>query len=179
MNICRVFLTGEPGCGKTTAVRRTCDTLKSRGVKIGGMVSAEIREKGTRVGFSLEDLATGQTGILAHVDQNEGPQVGKYRVNLADIERLGVTAIKRAIHESDVIVVDELGPMELKSMPFILAVEMALATPKHFIGTIHRRATHYLVSAIKTNPAYEILEFTEHNRDELPNQVIRRVQGLK
>lgn len=139
------------------------------------MISGEIREKGVRVGFTLEDLATHETGILAHIFQREGPRIGKYRVNLADILRIGVSAIKRAIAEADVIIVDELGPMELNSMPFVLTVEMALATPKHFLGTIHKRASHYLVAAIKSNQAYQVLEVTAENRNEMPKAVVEKI----
>ncbi len=140
-------------------------------------MSREIRESGIRVGFSLEDLATHETGTLAHVNQKEGPRVGKYRVNLADIQRIAVSAVKRSITESDVIIVDELGPMELNSMPFILIVEMALATPKHLVGTIHKGASHYLVAAIKSNKAYEILEVTLENRDNLPKTLVERIEA--
>jgi nucleoside-triphosphatase len=175
MNPYRVFLTGEPGCGKTIAVKRTCEILTARNRKLGGMISGEIRQRGVRVGFSLEDIATHETGTLAHVEQKQGPRVGKYRVNLTDVDRIGVTAIKHAIAEADVIVIDELGPMELNSMPFILAVEMALATPKHFVGTIHKHATHYLVVAIKSNQAYQILEVTPKNRDEIPKTVAEKM----
>ncbi len=174
---CRVLLTGEPGCGKTTAIKKICEMLTARGRKVGGIVSGEIRDRGVRAGFSLEDLSTHETGILAHVSQRDGPPVGKYRVNLADIQRIAVTAIKRAIAEADVIIVDELGPMELNSMPFILAVEMALATQKHLVVTIHKRASHYLIAAIKSNPAYQILEVTLNNRNELPKTVTERIES--
>lgn len=173
----RIFLTGEPGCGKTTAINKIHQLLTAEGRKVGGVVSGELREKGVRVGFSLEDLSTHETGTLAHIAQKDGPTVGKYRVNLADIQRIAVTAIKHAILEANVIMVDELGPMELNSIPFILAVEMALATPKHFVGTIHKRASHYLVGAIKSNPAYQILEVTKNNRNELPETVTERIES--
>lgn len=158
-------------------VRKACEMLGSRGSKPGGMTSGEIRDGGVRIGFKLEDLLTHETGTLAHVNQKEGPRVGKYRVNLTDIQRIGVTAIRRAISEADVIIVDEIGPMELNSMPFILAVEMALGSPKHFIGTIHKRASHYLVAAIKSNPAYQILEVTRENRDGIPTMIVERLSS--
>lgn len=132
------------------------------------MVSREIRQRGVRVGFSLEDVLTHESGILAHVDQKDGPRIGKYRVNLNDIERVGATAIIRAAQDSDLVIVDEIGPMELHSMPFIHAVRIALASPKHFVGTIHKRATHSLVTEIKSNSAYGIIEVTQENRTRLP-----------
>ena len=120
-------MTGEPGCGKTTVIRKISEILTVKGMKPGGVISGEIRRSGLRIGFSLEDLMTQERGILAHVDQKEGPRVGKYRVNLPDIQRVGVSAIRRAMTDADVIIVDELGPMELYSIAFISAIEMARA----------------------------------------------------
>lgn len=126
------------------------------------------------MGFSLEDLLTHETGILAHVNLTDGPRVGKYRVNLSDIERVGVTAIRRAIAEADMVIVDELGPMELHSAPFIAAVEMALQSPKHFVATIHKRTSHPLVTAIKTNANYQVIEVTVDNREQMPSKIVEQ-----
>lgn len=140
-------------------------------------MTTEIRDNGVRVGFSIEDLVTRKTGTLAHVGQSEGPRVGKYHVNLSDIQRVAVDGIRCATSESDVIVVDELGPMELKSDPFVQEVRTALATPKHFIGTIHKYASHSFIVGIKSNPNYEILEVTLENRNEIPRSVVEKVQS--
>jgi nucleoside-triphosphatase len=175
MNPARLFLTGEPGCGKTTVVRKVSDIIASRGIKPGGMISGEIRRKSVRIGFSLEDLITHETGILAHVELKHGPHVGKYRVNLTDIQRVGVASIQRALDEADVVIVDELGPMELHSTPLIQVMEMALASPKHLLGTIHKRASHDLVTTIKSNSAYRVTEVTKDNRSELPTEIAEQL----
>ena len=173
----RVFLTGNPGCGKTTVIQRVCDTLQSKGTKPGGVISKEIRRDGARIGFTLEDIMTHEAGILAHCEGTDGPRVGRYQVNLQDLQRVGAAAIRRAMAEADVIVVDELGPMELHSTPFILAVERALESPKHFIGTIHKRATHQLVTGIRSNPAHQIIEVTLDNREQMPNRIVEQLIG--
>ncbi|HYB67073.1 MAG TPA: NTPase [Candidatus Acidoferrales bacterium] len=171
----RLFLTGEPGSGKTTVVRKTTELLVQRGVGVGGMLTGEIREGGIRVGFSLEDLVTHEKGTLASVGSQEGPRVGKYRVSLYDIERIGVSAIERAVRDSEVVVADELGPMELFSTPFIQAVEKGLASQKHFLGTIHKRASHPLTSSIRSNSKFIILEITPENRDRMPTEIAQRI----
>ncbi len=173
----RVFLTGNPGCGKTTVIRRVCDILVNNGTKPGGMVSEEIRKGGVRVGFSLEDLMTHETGVLARVDERDGPRVGKYHVNLQDLQHVGAVAIRRAMVEADVVIVDELGPMELHSIPFILAVERALECPKRFVGTIHKRATHQLVTAIRSNPTHHMSEVTLDNREQMSNRIVEQLTG--
>ena len=168
----RLFLTGEPGCGKTTVIKKIFETLNNQGMKTGGIVSGEIRSGAVREGFSLEDLLTHETGTLAHVNLKEGPRVGKYRVNLFDLEHVGAGAIQRAVAEADTVIIDELGPMELHCAPFIAAVEIALRSPKHLIATIHKRATHPIVTAIKSNPNYQVIEVTVNNREQMPSNIV-------
>jgi nucleoside-triphosphatase len=175
----RVFLTGDPGCGKTTVMKRTARLLALRGLKIGGMMSNEIRERGTRVGFSVEDLITHERGTLADLGGSGGPRLGKYSVNIRDLERIGVGAIQRAIQEAGLIMIDELGPMELHSSQFIESVKAALSSQKHLLGTIHKRASHPLVVEVKSNPAYTLVEVTVTNREELPERIAERIIGTK
>jgi nucleoside-triphosphatase len=134
----RVILTGQPGCGKTTLCKKIVKELKVKGLKIGGMISSEIREAGVRKGFKIVDLATGEEGILAHIDQKEGPKVGKYRVCLDDLERIGVKAIESALEEADVIVVDEIAKMENSSPKFRETIQRVLRSKKPILLCVHR-----------------------------------------
>jgi len=177
MSKLHVFLTGEPGCGKTTVVRKVCELLAKRGRKIGGVVSGELRVDGVRVGFRLEDLLTHEEGVLAHINQGDGPRVGKYKVNLPDLERVGVAAIQRAVTEADIVVVDEMGPMELHSEPFIHEMQKALDTSTPLVCTIHKRASHPVVSSIRSNFAQDVIEVTPSNRDRLPQTLVDRLTG--
>lgn len=85
-----IFLTGPPRIGKTTVVLKVVSELRDVGLKVGGMISQEIREGGIRVGFKIVNLKTGLEGILARIDQKSGPSVGKYRVCLDDLENVWV-----------------------------------------------------------------------------------------
>jgi len=138
------------------------------------MISSEIRESGERIGFELEDISTRKVGILAHLKErsNGAPTVGKYHVNLTDIERIGATAIRNALIEADVVIVDEIGPMELKSEPFILAVEAAMISKKNLIGTVHKSSSHPLISLIKASANCRIIEVNLHNRDRIAFEII-------
>jgi nucleoside-triphosphatase len=170
-----ILITGQPSIGKTTILLRTVDALKIKGYKIGGMISREIREGGTRVGFEIVDLETGQRGWLAHVNQPAGPKISKYRVNLTDLDTIGASSILNAVADADVIVVDEIGPMELFSPTFKDAVSRAIESEKPVLGTIHYRARDSLITAIKVREDAEILEVTRENREHLHNLIIDRV----
>jgi nucleoside-triphosphatase len=176
MSVNRLFLTGDPGSGKTTVIRKVCDSLSAQDRKVGGMVSLEIREGGVRVGFQVEDIATHNVCVLAHVNRTSGPKIGRYRVNLSDLSRVGAAAIASAIDKADIIVVDEIGPMELCSSSFIEAVRRALESRKDVLGTIHKHASDPLVRSIKSNPEYQIIEINHANRDGLPQTLVERLR---
>ena len=170
-----IFLTGEPGSGKTAVVRRVAELLTAREYKVGGMMSNEIRGRETRSGFRIEDFMTHEQGILAEAGPRDGPHVGKYTVNMHDLEAIGCGAIRRAIEVADIILVDELGPMELNSSRFIESVETALSSRKHVLGTIHQRTKHPFVMSVKSNPQNTILKVTVDNRQELPHQILEKI----
>ncbi len=163
----RIGITGKPRIGKSTIIKNVIQQLKADGVTVGGMLTSDIHERGRRVGFSIEDIGTtGRTGILAHVQLHErGPTVGKYTVNLIDLDAIGAHSITTALAQAELIIIDEIGPMELKSKKFIDAVENALDSDKQLIVSVHQRSVHELVRRIKHT--FEILEVTEENRDEL------------
>jgi len=170
----RVFLTGVPGVGKSTVVRKVAEMIQQSGVKVGGMTSGDLRSGAARVGFEIRDLLTGETGVLAHVNQPTGPGIGRYRVRSEDLDRIGAEAILSAIKDADLIVVDEVGPMELISRRFKDAVQAALTSGKPLLGTVHRNAQDPLVRVIKSSPSIEVVEVTLENRDSLANGLVER-----
>jgi nucleoside-triphosphatase len=141
--------------------------LKKREYKVGGMICREVREAGVRVGFEIMDLSTGQRGWLAHVNQPDGPRIGKYRVNLTDLNVMGVGGILGALKSSDILAIDEVGPMELSSEAFSNALVKVVESGKPMLGTIHYGLRHSLVNSIKEREDVEILEVTYKNRESL------------
>jgi len=169
-----VFLTGIPSVGKSTAARKVAERIQQEGVRVGGMTSGDLRLGSARVGFEIRNLMTGETGVLAHVDQPVGPRIGKYRVKTEDLDRVGAEAIFSAVSDADLIVIDEVGPMELTSRRFKDAVQAALACGKPLLGTVHRNAQDPLVRTIKSSPGIQVIEVTHENRDSLPDVLVER-----
>ncbi len=170
-----IFLTGPPRIGKTTIVLRVIEELKFKGAKIGGMISQEILEGKIRVGFKIIDLETNREGLLAHVKQRNGPRVGKYRVCLKDLNEIGAKAILRACKRANLIVIDEIGPMELYSKEFKGAVLEALNSDKIVLGTIHYRARTAFIDSIKKREDINLIEVTYSNRNKLPEIIVREI----
>jgi len=174
------FITGRPSIGKTTVLLNATNELKNKGYTVGGMVSREIREKGLRVGFEIMDFATGQKGWLAHVNQPTGPQVSKYRVNLHDLDEIGVNAIRNALRQAELVVVDEVGPMELFSSAFKQVITDAVDSQKPVLGVIHHNARDPLIDSFKKRNDTELIEVTLENRQQLHNILIQKaIQFLR
>lgn len=168
-------MTGRPGIGKTTIITNVIDKLGKGGYLIGGMVTREVREKGSRIGFEIVDVSTGQKGWLAQISQSVGPQVGKYRVNLNDLDQVGVRAIQDALATADLIIVDEIGPMELFSPRFRQTVQDVLDSDKTTLGVVHYKARAPLIDSIKKRSDAEVIEVNERNRESLHNVIIDRM----
>ena len=169
-----LVLTGAPGVGKTTVLIKTVAALKAKGFSVGGMVSREVREGDVRVGFEILDLTNSKHGWLAHVNQKVGPQVGKYHVNLTDLENIGAKAIIDAIEKCDAIAIDEVGPMELFSLKFKHAVEKALASQKLVLAVVHAKARDPLLTEIRERGDLEVFTVTLANRNVLPEALTNK-----
>ena len=164
-----------PGCGKTTVLSKTVEALKGHGVSVGGMISREARDACAREGFEVIDLSSGKHGWLAHVHQKTGPQVGKYRVNLSDLEKIGVKAVTEATQKYDVVVIDEFPDPWSFFAKFKQAVEAALESSKVVLAVVHAKAKDTLISKTKGLPEAELFMVTVDNRDGLPQMLARRV----
>ena len=175
MTMTRVLLlTGAPGVGKTTVLTKTVDALKAKGISVGGMISREVREGGVRVGFEILDLTSGKHGWLAQVNGQSGPQVGKYHVNLGDLDNIGTAAITQALEKCSAIAIDEIGPMELYSQKFKQAVTQALESKKLVLAVVHGKAKDPLVTQVKRRVDAEIFNVTFANREKLPERLIQK-----
>ncbi len=149
------LLTGRPGTGKTSLVRQAVAELKG---KAGGFYTEEIRVQGTRLGFKLITL-DGQEAVLAHVDFQSRYRVGKYGVDVDALERVGVPALAEAIRQRDVIVIDEIGKMELFSNRFREVVLEAIQSGKRVLGTIMLKPDPW-ADDIKRQPQVKLVEVT-------------------
>jgi nucleoside-triphosphatase len=171
-----LLITGTPGVGKTTLALRVVEVIRSKGYGVGGIITQEIKEDNSRVGFELLDLDTGSRGILARVGLR-GPRVGKYGVDLKNLEQIGVASILNAIRRRDVdiIVVDEIGPMELSCPQFAVALKEIIRTCKPFLGTIQFKLKHKIFDILGSNEMPQIMELTYRDRDSLIKAILDTV----
>jgi nucleoside-triphosphatase len=172
----RILLYARPGAGKSTVARRLTDRLREDGIPVTGFITEEIRERGRRLGFSVERLG-GERGVLAHVDLPGPPRVGRYGVDLAAFERVAIPALEEA-SEDEVAIVDELGKMELASDAFREALAGLLDRPVPVVATV-QSASHAFTDVLKRRRDVETMRVTTANRDELPELLAARLRSAR
>jgi nucleoside-triphosphatase len=164
----KILLTGRPGCGKTTLVKRVVDGLT---LQAGGFYTEEVRHRGERVGFKMITLSGGEA-LLAHVDFKTPQRVGKYGLDLFALETVGIAALREAMRARQLVVLDEIGPMELRSAIFRDVVNEALDSPEAsgMLATITARSFPF-TEAIKKRADVNLIEVRADNREQLVSEL--------
>ena len=170
----KILLEGRPGSGKTTVAVRLVDVLRERGVAVTGFVTHELRERGRRVGFEVETFS-GRRATLAHTSFSGPPRVGKYGVDVDAFETVALAALEQP-PRGGLVVIDELGKMELASEPFRSAVSKIFETDASIVATVHVFA-HPLTDGLKHRADVERIRVTHASRDDLPLQVAERLSA--
>ncbi len=156
------LLTGPPGSGKTSLIKQAVARLE---IKAGGFYTEEIKSQGVRQGFRLVTL-DGQTAVLSHRDFKGPHRVGKYGVDVESLDKVGVAAIERAAKECPLVVIDEIGKMELLSASFREAVANIVNSGQRLLATIMLNPNPY-ADAIKAQPQVELVTLTRANHRQV------------
>lgn len=166
-----ILITGVPGIGKTTLIRKLAEELKD--FHPAGFYTAEIREWGIRKGFELVSL-NGKRGLLSHVDIKSPFIVGKYRVDVQGFEDfLGATL--SLFSSTRLVVIDEIGKMECLSAIFKNRIREILDSEKILIATIALRGTGF-IEEIKKRDDVRLFEITQSNRNSLLWEILEETK---
>jgi len=163
-----ILLTGRPGIGKTTVIRRVAELLASR--VIAGFYTDEIRVGGQRQGFRVTAFS-GASDVLTHTTTHSPHRVGRYGVDMDAFERIALPELARP---AEVFLIDEIGKMECFSSRFVQAVRDLLDGPMPVVATVALSGSGFIAD-VKRRPDAEFWEVNAENRDGLPGQLAERV----
>jgi nucleoside-triphosphatase len=163
-----LFVTGLPGTGKTTLIRKVLERFP-RGVAASGFFTAEIRESGDRVGFTINTL-DGRSGLLAHVRTGGNARVGRYGVDVPGFEGLVLPLLEAG--RAGLYVIDEIGKMECFSRAFCDSVRALLDSDAPVLATVALKGGGF-IAEVKARSDVALFEVTVRNRETLPDEINR------
>jgi nucleoside-triphosphatase len=162
-----LLLTGVPGAGKTTVIRKLAGMLS--GWRLAGFYTEEIRIRGTRLGFRIQTFDR-EERVMAHIDFPGPERVGRYGVDVAAIDALAESAL--AYDDIiDAYLVDEIGKMECLSQKFTAAMGALLDSGKPIVATVALQGGGF-IAHVKAHPGTQLWEVTRENRDDLPRRAM-------
>ncbi|MFW5904062.1 MAG: nucleoside-triphosphatase [Candidatus Saliniplasma sp.] len=163
-----IFVTGPSGSGKSTLVHEIIEEME---LEVEGIRTPDIREGRRRVGFKIVDVSTSEEGILAHVDQTKGPKLGKYRVCMEDLNKFAESCLTNVSSDIDMVVIDEIGTMELYSKKFEDAVKELLGSDVPVLAVLHR-------NYVSEYGRYGTVHDLEDDFDKVKNEIKQKLNDM-
>jgi nucleoside-triphosphatase len=165
----KLLITGRPGIGKTTLIRKVSAGLPASS-GVAGFYTEEMRQGGRRVGFRLVSLAGGDR-VLSHVDIR-GPRVGRYGVDIPGFEAF---LAGLSLESAPLVTVDEIGRMECLSARFRELIAVLLRSDCAVLASIALRGTPFIES-LKRLSGVELIRIDEQTRDALEGRLLARLR---
>jgi len=161
----KIFITGKPKVGKSTLIKELIEELKDK-FKIAGFFTPEILKNGKRVGFKVVDVFGKREGTLASCEKRSKVKFGKYFIDLESFENF-LDEIEEEVENAEIVVIDEIGKMELFSKKFVKFLKKVLESDKILLATLHRKLK-------KNFSKYGIIfELTRENKEELKEEILK------
>jgi len=164
-----VIITGETGIGKTTVCRKLVEIARNRGLACGGVLTYKADDKS----IIIEDIQSGRTELFASTDHDyTGPRTARYFFNPEGVE-FGLVAIEKALAlPSSLLVMDEVGPLELSGKGFADVFKKVITV---------RSGNQVVVIRSELLPRFagcfpvrtSIFYITSDSRNSLPNKIFK------
>lgn len=172
-----ILITGKPGVGKTTLIKEIIERFPD----VGGFYTREVREGNIRASFEIVTL-DGEIGILATrstetVFENQ-VDFGVYKVNVDTVNLLAIPAVELAVERNQLVIIDEIGPMEIFSPDFQNMVTRVLDNDKLCVlGTIVER-DYPFADTIKQHPRVKVITLNKQNRADVKTAVLDELHKI-
>lgn len=168
----KILITGPPRCGKSTLISKLIEHYLQKNFKIYGFLTPEVKKKNKREGFDVEDIYSKKRFPLARVDYyNTKFKLGRYSVFVEEFENYLDDILNIEEHIGNLIVIDEIGKMELFSKKFQDLIKSLFQSETPIIATIGQKITHPIKDYILKIPNTALFTLNRQNQEEIFHKI--------
>ncbi|MFW9876185.1 MAG: nucleoside-triphosphatase [Candidatus Thorarchaeota archaeon] len=169
----KILITGPPRCGKSTLITQLIQYYHNKKYIIYGFLTPEIRERGNRIGFNILDIYSEEQSQLARIRNFKTKyRVGKYNIFIEDFDKYLKTSLNLEGKTFNMIIIDEIGKMELFSKFFQNFIKTIFSSRKTIIATIGLKLQHPLKNYLINLPSIHLLNLNRQNSRLIFEKVI-------
>jgi nucleoside-triphosphatase THEP1 len=166
------LLTGKPRVGKSTLTKNMIHRLGSE--RCGGFYTEEIRDDNERIGFKCVAV-DGESLEIASIKNNSIFKIGRYGVDVKGFEDFAIPLLESSFQSKKVIVIDEIGFMQMLSLPFQEWIRKIIFDHQHVVlGTVPVDS-HPEIDKIKNHFRVKIIHINEDNRDTIADEIMQMI----
>jgi len=167
-----LFILGGPGSGKTKLLR---DLALAKKTRIGGYYTEPIMAGRMRKGLMIRTL-DGQDRVLASKTVKSPHKLDRFNVDLNALENVGIPALRLAMMSKELIVIDEVGPLEHLSQRYTDTLIECLQSTKPIVATM-RAAGNPFTNKLKKLPDTETILLNKSNFASVKLQVRKWIES--
>ncbi|MFX1596295.1 MAG: NTPase [Promethearchaeota archaeon] len=169
----KILILGPPRCGKSTLISKLIEYFSAQNYSIYGFQTPEIREHGNRIGFDIIDINSGEKSQLARVGTfNSRYKLGKYNVFIKEFDKFIEKALNFEKKQVDLIIIDEIGKMELFSEKFQNLIMKLFTSQSSILATVGLKLNHQVKNFILNLPSIQLLNLNRQNFQFIFEKVI-------
>jgi len=169
----KVVFVGPPRSGKTTLINRLLDYYRKQNYIIYGFLTPEIIRGNKRIGFNIFNLSNNKTYKFARKGNYKTDlKLGNYSIFLESFKRLIEELKKLNYNSSDILILDEIGKMELYSKDFENFLYKIFTKEINIIASIGEKLHHPVKQFILNNTNVITFHLNLQNQEEIFDKVI-------
>ncbi|MFX1496171.1 MAG: nucleoside-triphosphatase [Promethearchaeota archaeon] len=172
----KILITGPPRCGKSTLIKKLISYYKSKNYVIAGFLTPEIQKEGKRLGFDIEDIQSGEFSLLARKGVYDTKyRLGNYSIFIEEFDTYLKDLNFRNLQNVDLLIIDEIGKMELNSQLFLSFLKKMFNSKVRIIATIGQKLKHTIKSELLNLPSIKLFLLNLNNQQEIFEKILNMI----